>query len=78
MDAKKRFGQNFLHDQAVLQQIINCISPKADDHVVEIGPGKAALTDLVSPLVRRLDLIEIDRDLVDLLEKKSFPGMVAG
>ena len=42
--ARKRFGQNFLHDQQVINRIISCIAPKADDLLVEIGPGQAAIT----------------------------------
>ena len=44
---KKRFGQNFLHDASVLQQIIAAIAPSADDCMVEIGPGKGAMTELL-------------------------------
>lgn len=67
---RKRFGQNFLHDQRVIDRIISCIAPKPTDLLVEIGPGQAALT---APLLERgaeVHLIEIDRDLVAQLKKR--------
>mgnify|MGYP000094322007 CR=1 FL=1 len=68
--ARKRFGQNFLHDEAIIEAIIELISPDKGQHLVEIGPGRGALT---APLLSRcdqLDVIELDRDLVPLLQKK--------
>ncbi len=65
--ARKRFGQNFLHDPAIIQQIINALNPRRQDHVVEIGPGKGALTKPLLERVDKLDVIEIDRDLVNVL-----------
>ena len=41
---RKRFGQNFLVDQQIINQIVSTISPKKNDHIIEIGPGKGALT----------------------------------
>jgi len=69
--ARKRFGQNFLVDQQVINQIVSTIAPKRMDSIIEIGPGKGAIT---FPLVDHLDhihVIEIDRDLISLLQKKS-------
>jgi 16S rRNA (adenine1518-N6/adenine1519-N6)-dimethyltransferase len=66
---KKRFGQNFLHDASVLQQIIAAIAPSADDCMVEIGPGKGAMTELLLAHLRELHVVELDRDLISLLEK---------
>ncbi|MBL1320711.1 MAG: 16S rRNA (adenine(1518)-N(6)/adenine(1519)-N(6))-dimethyltransferase RsmA [Methylophaga sp.] len=66
--ARKRFGQNFLHDQSVIDDIIAAIDPQLGQHIVEIGPGRAALT---APLLQnsdQLDVIELDRDLVPLLQ----------
>jgi 16S rRNA (adenine1518-N6/adenine1519-N6)-dimethyltransferase len=66
---RKRFGQNFLHDQGVIDQIISAIYPRAGEHLVEIGPGQGALT---RPLLRsgaRLNVLEIDRDLVAALQR---------
>jgi len=65
---KKRFGQHFLHDGAILQQIVRAIAPQPGTEIVEIGPGEGALT---LPLLRtagRLTVIELDRDLVPRLE----------
>lgn len=68
--ARKRFGQNFLHDEAVIADIIAAISPQKDQHIVEIGPGRGALTASLLEDVGRLDVIELDRDLVPILEKQ--------
>jgi 16S rRNA (adenine1518-N6/adenine1519-N6)-dimethyltransferase len=66
---RKRFGQNFLTDDSIIEQIINAISPQPTDALVEIGPGMGALTQRLLPLVNQLDVIEIDRDLIPLLKK---------
>ena len=70
MRAKKKFGQNFLQDQSVIERIINAFHPKADDIVFEIGPGHAALTDHLVNYCNHLNLVEIDNDLVHLLNQK--------
>lgn len=61
--AKKRFGQNFLTSEVVIARIIQAISPKADDVMLEIGPGLGALTYSLLPCIQHLFAIEIDRDL---------------
>ena len=61
--ARKRFGQNFLQDANIIERIITAINPKADDCIIEIGPGQGALTDRLVDQCRHLDVIEIDRDL---------------
>jgi len=66
--ARKRFGQNFLHDQGIIHRIVMAISPKPGQHIVEIGPGLGALTREVLPLVEEMDAIELDRDLIPKLE----------
>ncbi|MFO1419270.1 MAG: 16S rRNA (adenine(1518)-N(6)/adenine(1519)-N(6))-dimethyltransferase RsmA [Methylotetracoccus sp.] len=71
---RKRFGQNFLQDQNVLDQIIAAIASDEQDHLVEIGPGRGALTDRLAPRCGRLDLIELDRDLVALLRPRWAPS----
>lgn len=68
--ARKRFGQNFLHDQQVINRIISSIAPKPTDLLVEIGPGQAALTRPLLDSGAELHLIELDRDLVTRLEEK--------
>jgi len=62
--AKKRFGQNFLHDPGVIQRIIDSINPKPDEHLVEIGPGQGAITRELLKRAGRLDAVELDRDLI--------------
>jgi 16S rRNA (adenine1518-N6/adenine1519-N6)-dimethyltransferase len=64
---KKRFGQHFLCDQAVLASIINAINPHDNDPMIEIGPGRGALTEWVLPKLNQLHAIEIDHDLIDYL-----------
>jgi len=61
---KKQFGQNFLNNQRVIDHIVRNIRPNGDDHMVEIGPGEAALTEPLLDIVKHLDIIEIDNDLI--------------
>jgi 16S rRNA (adenine1518-N6/adenine1519-N6)-dimethyltransferase len=68
--ARKRFGQNFLHDQDVIARIIDSINPQPDQHLLEIGPGQAALTDTLAASGARLDCVELDRDLSRYLEQR--------
>jgi 16S rRNA (adenine1518-N6/adenine1519-N6)-dimethyltransferase len=68
---KKHLGQNFLNDAHIREKIIAACHPKPTDTVLEIGPGKGALTHLLAPLVKRLICVETDRDLVDLLRSKA-------
>lgn len=65
---RKRFGQNFLHDKMVIQRIVNSINPLPGDHIVEIGPGEGALTELVLNKIGNMDVVELDRDLIPLLK----------
>lgn len=67
---RKRFGQNFLTDDVVLHDIIRSIAPAADDAMVEIGPGLAAMTALLLEELRHLHVVELDRDLVERLKKR--------
>jgi len=61
---RKRFGQHFLHDPAVIERIVRSVSPRPSDHLVEIGPGRGALTrHLLAVPDATVDAIEIDRDL---------------
>lgn len=61
--ARKRFGQNFLKDTAVIDSIVAAIQPKNGETIVEIGPGLAALTLPVARQIEHLTVVEIDRDL---------------
>jgi 16S rRNA (adenine1518-N6/adenine1519-N6)-dimethyltransferase len=64
MPAKKRFGQHFLHDPAVIAKIVAAIAPAAGDRIVEIGGGHGALTrPLAATGIASLDVIEVDRGL---------------
>lgn len=67
---KKRFGQNFLNNQQIIDQIVRAIHPQPTDHMVEIGPGEAALTAPLLDQVQKLDIIEIDNDLIAPLKGK--------
>ncbi len=66
--AKSELGQNFLIDEVALNKIIELINPKNEDHFLEIGPGRGALTKLLSTNVKRLDAVEIDKDLLQSLK----------
>ena len=61
--ARKRFGQHFLRDASVLHDIADALGPVGDRTVVEIGPGRGALTDILVERAGRLIAIELDRDL---------------
>lgn len=67
--ARKRFGQNFLHDDYIIDSIVAAIAPQADDNIVEIGPGLGALTEPVAAKVNCLNVVELDRDLAERLAK---------
>jgi 16S rRNA (adenine1518-N6/adenine1519-N6)-dimethyltransferase len=68
---RKRFGQHFLHDPTVLERIAAAIHPQPEDRLVEIGPGRGALTKiLLAKHAGRLDAVEIDRDLAALLREQ--------
>jgi 16S rRNA (adenine1518-N6/adenine1519-N6)-dimethyltransferase len=60
---RKRFGQHFLHDPAVIRRIIAAVAPRPGERMVEIGPGRGALTRPLLEQLGQLDVIEIDRDL---------------
>ncbi len=71
--ARKRFGQHFLVDRAVLAAIVNAIAPTPRDRLLEIGPGLGALTEVLLESVAHLTAIEIDRDLAARLRKRYPP-----
>jgi len=66
--ARKRFGQNFLVDEQVLDRIAASVAPAPAEHLVEIGPGKGALTARLARNCERLTAIELDRDLTPWLQ----------
>jgi 16S rRNA (adenine1518-N6/adenine1519-N6)-dimethyltransferase len=70
--ARKRFGQNFLHDEYIIQQIVSAIRPEKGQNMVEIGPGLGALTEPVCELLDNLTVVELDRDLAARLSTHPF------
>lgn len=68
--ARKRFGQNFLQDCRIIQDILDYAHPQAGEHWVEIGPGLGALTKPLLDSGVKLDVIELDRDLVARLQQQ--------
>ncbi|MGH8587222.1 MAG: rRNA adenine N-6-methyltransferase family protein, partial [Gammaproteobacteria bacterium] len=64
---RRRFGQHFLTDPCVIERIVAVIRPVADQHMVEIGPGRGAVTRPLLEVLGTLDVVEIDRDLVAAL-----------
>jgi 16S rRNA (adenine1518-N6/adenine1519-N6)-dimethyltransferase len=68
--ARKRFGQNFLVDAAVVDSIVRAIAPQMTENMVEIGPGLSALTAPLLERLERLSVIEIDRDLAQRLRDR--------
>ena len=70
--ARKRFGQNFLHDSNIINKIVLAINPKEGQNLVEIGPGMGAITEPVLEATGALNVVEIDRDLIPRLRTQFF------
>jgi len=70
--AKKRFGQNFLNNEMVIEKIVDAINPEPTDNLVEIGPGLGALTEPVVERAGELSVVELDRDLAHRLRHHPF------
>lgn len=68
--ARKRFGQNFLVDDNVINKIVDAIHPREDDNLIEIGPGQGAMTRPLLERCPQLQVVELDRDLAALLTDK--------
>lgn len=68
--ARKRFGQNFLHDQNIIRRIVDSFNAQTYDNVIEIGPGQGAITQHLLEQVKHLHVLEIDRDLVTALKQR--------
>jgi 16S rRNA (adenine1518-N6/adenine1519-N6)-dimethyltransferase len=68
--AKKRFGQHFLHDPNIIRAIIAAINPRVGECVVEIGPGLGAMTCPLLEKLQTLEVVELDRDVIPLLEER--------
>ncbi len=67
---RRRFGQNFLTDQAVINSLVEAISPQATDTMVEIGPGLGALTKPLLAHLSHLHTVELDRDIVAWMQQQ--------
>ena len=70
--ARKRFGQNFLHDAGVVDRIVGAINPHADDNLLEIGPGTGTLSEPLLEACPGMQMIELDRDLIPGLRTRFF------
>ncbi len=68
--ARKRFGQHFLTDGNIIEQIVDAIDPRDGEAMIEIGPGLAAMTNPLVARCRRLTIIELDRDLAARLRRR--------
>ena len=68
--ARKRFGQNFLHDAGVIDRILRSIRAKPEDRLLEIGPGQGALTAGLLNSGAQLDVVELDKDLIPILNQQ--------
>ena len=75
--ARKRFGQHFLTDTFVIDQIVSAIAPSSGEQMVEIGPGLAALTQPLVERLGKLTVIELDRDLVLRLQAHEQLNVIA-
>ncbi|MEL7448812.1 MAG: 16S rRNA (adenine(1518)-N(6)/adenine(1519)-N(6))-dimethyltransferase RsmA [Pseudomonadota bacterium] len=71
---RKRFGQHFLHDAAVIGNIVDAIDPQPGQRLVEIGPGTGAITVPLASRVDGLDVVELDRDLAATLAERTGLG----
>ena len=67
---KKSLGQNFLTNPSVIKKIIDCCQLQPTDTVIEIGPGKGAITKLIAPKVKKLIAVETDLELTFQLKKE--------
>lgn len=72
--ARKRFGQNFLTNEDIIERIVRAIAPKEGDNICEIGPGLGAITEPVAELTDLLNVVELDKDLAERLETHPFIG----
>lgn len=71
---KKKYGQNFLKSQAVINQIVKAI-PKNTEDVIEIGPGAGALSEKLSQKNYKIEALEIDEDCIKILEEKQIKNL---
>lgn len=69
--AKKKWGQNFLVDNNLLEKIINNVKIDSNENVLEIGPGQGALSEKLVGICNKLHMVEIDRDLIAILKQHN-------
>ena len=69
--AKKRYGQHFLHDPGTIGRIVQAIDPRPGDRIVEVGPGRGAITAPVLQLAGAIDVVEIMRVSMDICSFES-------
>ena len=74
---RKRFGQHFLHDRNLVDRMVRTLALKQDDTVVEIGPGRGALTYPLLEDLPHLHVVELDRDLITLLRQENTPDRLS-
>lgn len=70
---RKRFGQHFLSDQAVVHRIVRAVAPRVGEHVIEIGPGQGAITLPLMKQLHAIEVVELDRDLINELSARVKP-----
>jgi len=68
--AKKRLGQHFLHDPGTIARIVQAVSPRPGQRIVEIGPGRGAITLPLLEAAGRIDVVEVDADVIPMLEAR--------
>ena len=74
---RKRFGQHFLHDRNLVDRMIRTLGLQAGDTLVEIGPGRGALTYPLLEEIPHLHVVELDRDLIALLRQENTPDRLS-
>lgn len=72
--AKKRYGQHFLHDPGTIERIVRAVGPAPGQRIVEVGPGRGAITAALLAGAGALDVIEIDEDVVPALRERCRGG----
>ena len=74
--AKKRFGQNFLHDRGAVERILDAVAARPGEAVLEIGPGRGILTTGLIAAAGKITAVELDRDLADRLVERFDHGVL--
>tara|TARA_B100001996_G_C18631937_1_gene582118 strand:- start:484 stop:1269 length:786 start_codon:yes stop_codon:yes gene_type:complete len=74
--AKKYLSQNFLTDENVINKIIRSFGLEKNDHVIEVGPGYGSMTFPIEEIVGSVDVIEVDKDLVEYLNERNQDRLV--